>query len=65
MAILWLSMQLDGEDGVEDVVPNLAGDSEAKVEVLVVMCEMILLHVADVGRESRVVETASKTVRLD
>ena len=40
---------LDDEDGVEDVVPDLAGDAETEVEVLVVMSEMVFL---DLGHES-------------
>ena len=46
---------LDDEDGVEDVVPDLAGDAETKVEVLVVMSEMVFLHLTHVCRERSVV----------
>ncbi len=55
---------LNGQNGVEDVVPELARHAEGEVEVLVVVREMILLQLANVGRESRVmeaVETSQQT----
>ncbi len=55
-------MVLDDKDGVEDVVPDLAGNAEAEVEVLVVVCEVILFHVPHIRRESRVVEASDKYV---
>ena len=49
---------LDDEDGVEDVVPDLAGHAKAEVKVLVVMCQMILLHVSEMGRQARVMHAS-------
>ena len=46
------SMPLDEEHGVEDVVPDLAGDTEAKVEVLVVVRHVVFLEVPDISRET-------------
>ena len=48
---------LDDEDGVEDVVPDLAGDAETEVEVLVVMRKVVLLHLFQIGREASVVQS--------
>ena len=48
---------LNDKDSVEDVIPDFAGDTKAKVEVLVVVCKVILLHVPDVRGESRVMES--------
>ena len=47
---------LDSEYSVEDVVPNLAGDSETEVEVLVMVSKVILLQVPNICREPGVVE---------
>ena len=41
---------LDDEDGVEDVVPDLAGDAETKVEVLVVVGKVVLFHFSHICR---------------
>lgn len=43
---------LDDQDGVEYVVPDLARDSEAEVEVLVVVSEVIFLHLLNICWES-------------
>ena len=53
-------MPLDDEHGVEDVVPDLAGDTEAEVEVLVVMREVVFLHIPHVRGKSRVMEAIVK-----
>ena len=55
---------LDDEDGVEDVVPDLAGDAETKVEVLVVMSEMVFLHLTHVGRETGVMKSKRCRIRM-
>ena len=49
-------MALDHKDGVEDVIPDFAGDPETEIEVLVVVREMVLLHLPHVLRQFRVVE---------
>ena len=55
---------LDDEDGVEDVVPDLAGDAETKVEVLVVMSEMVFLHLTHVGWETGVMKSKRYRIRM-
>ena len=55
---------LDDEDGVEDVVPDLAGDAETEVEVLVVTSEMVFLHLTHVGRETGVMKSKRCRIRL-
>ena len=45
-------MALDREDGVEDVVPDFAGDAETEVEVLVVVRHVVFLEVPDISRET-------------
>ena len=52
---------LDDEDGVEDVVPDLAGDAETEVEVLVVVRKVIPLHFADIRGKPRVMESMKAT----
>ena len=49
-------MSLDDKNGVEDVVPDLAGHAEAEVEVLVVVREVVLLHLVDICWQTCVVE---------
>ena len=51
---------LHGENSIEDVVPDFARHSETKVEVLVMMSQVILLHFSHVGREASVVESARR-----
>ena len=46
---------LDHKNGIEDVIPNLAGHAETKIEVLVVVCEVVLLHLLDVRGKAGVV----------
>lgn len=43
-----MRMSLGDKNGVEDVVPDLAGHPEAEIEVLVVVRKMVLLHLVDV-----------------
>ena len=57
-------MALDREDGVEDVVPDFAGDAETEVEVLVVMSEMVFLHLTHVGRETGVMKSRRYRIRM-
>ena len=51
------------DDGVEDDVPHLARHSEAQVEVLVVVGEVVLLHLLHVRGETRMVEPRKDEVR--
>ena len=45
---------LQGNDGVEDVVPDLARHAEPEVEVLVVVGKMVLLHLLQMRRKAGV-----------
>lgn len=39
-----------GKNGLEDVIPHLAGDAETKLEVLVVVRKVVFLHLPQVCR---------------
>ena len=55
-------MDLDRQNGVKDVVPDLAGNAKSEVEVLVVMSKMVLLHVPEIGGQTCVVH-AKRVIR--
>lgn len=44
------------EYGVENVVPKFARDAETRVEILVVVCKVVLLHFGEVRWKLRVVQ---------
>lgn len=46
-----------GKDSVEHIVPDLARHAKPKVKVLVVMCEVVPLHLADVFGKFRVMQS--------
>ena len=50
---------LDGQNGVEDIIPDFASYAKAEVEVLVVVGEMVLLHLAHVLWQLRVMKAIS------
>jgi len=56
---------LHGQDGAKGVIPNFARHAEAELEVLVVVCEVVLLHLPHVLRELRVVESVMHAVVQD
>lgn len=74
----FIKASLDGKNGVEDVIPNfgyrtkldtavvrwsiLTGNTKAKIKVLVVMGEVILLHLLHVLREFRVMQCVMHAV---
>jgi len=39
-----------GKDGLENVVPDLAGNTETQLKVLVVVCKMVFLHMPQICR---------------
>ena len=53
---------LHGKNSVEHVVPHLARHTEAELEVLVVVREVVLLHLTDVRGELRVVQPRKRSV---
>lgn len=55
-----LYSSLDGEHCVKHVVPNFARDTEAQLEVFVVVGKMILLHLTHIRRQTGVVEPKEK-----
>lgn len=48
---------LDGEDSVENIVPDLARHPKAEIKVLVVMCKVVLFHLPEVGGQACVMHT--------
>ena len=56
---------LDGQDGVEDVIPDLARDSESEVEVLVVVGKVVLFHLAHVRGQLGVMQRVVHAVIQD
>jgi len=52
----------DGEDCVENNIPNFTGNAKTKLKVLIVMSKMVFLHGLHIGRELRVVQSVVHTV---
>ena len=55
----------DRQDCVEDIVPNLARHTEPKVEVLVMVSKVVLLHLLHVGGEAGVVQSRPQCERSE
>ena len=53
-------VDLDRQNGIKDVVPDLAGHAESEVEILVMMREMVLLHLREVRRKAGVVHAEQR-----
>ena len=53
-------IDLDRQDSVKYIIPNLTGHAESEVEVLVVMRKMVLLHLLEIGGQAGVVHTRQR-----
>ena len=60
-----MRQDLNREHSVEDVVPNLACESEAEVKVLVMVSKVVFLHLLRIRWESRVVKAVGMVIRVE